>query len=161
MPPLLYSTNAFLKYQINTRYRNGKHYVWCGETFDSSKVSRYHPAALTAPSSDPCAIYKRLREDVQHQDRHSEKIRDQKASYLTLAVKWRDAGEISPDDCQEIAYMVEHAPFDSWRPLIYVFPRQLVASRLQLVDPAQRASIGVPEYIVPDLSDGEFDLVEL
>jgi hypothetical protein len=158
--PVLYSTNVFLKFHINERFFGGIHYVWCSETFDSSKHGHYVGSALIAPSSDPCTLYKQLHNDVTRSDRHSTKITEQKASLQALAIQFEASGRITHDEAEEIVYMVENASPNEWRPLIYVIPRDLIAARLKLVPPARRASIGV-EYIVEDLARGEFDIIEL
>ena len=158
--PILYSTNVFLKYHITERFLGGIHYVWCSETFDSSKHGHYSGSALTAPSSDPCAIYKQLNSESVKPDRHSAKIVEQKASLQSLALKFEASGRITPDEAEEIVYMAENATFREWRPLIYVIPRDAVIAKLKLVAPAKRASIGV-EYIIEDLARNEFDIIEL
>jgi hypothetical protein len=56
--------------------------------------------------------------------------------------------------------MVDTAPFELWRPLVYVIPRTGVESRLKLVPMHKRAGFG-PEYIIEDLRRSEFDLIEL
>jgi hypothetical protein len=158
--PVLYSTNVFLKFHINERFLKGVHYVWCSETFDSSKQGHYVGSALTAPSSDPCAIYKQLLGDITRSDRHSAKLTEQKASLQSLAVMFESSGRITHDEAEEIIYMAEHATAQEWRPLIYVIPRDVVQAKLKLVSPAKRASIGV-EYIIEDLARNEFDIIEL
>lgn len=160
VPPLLYSTNVFLKLLIQERFRGDVHYAWCSESFDSSTLPRYSLSSQVAPSSNPADIYRELKLAVQKKDQHSYKINEQKLSMKRLAVDWEAAGEISSDDKEEIVYRVDNATFDDWRPLIYVIPRVLVQSRIQTVPPSQRASFG-PEYIVPDLRRGEFDTIEL
>lgn len=157
--PLLYSTNSFLKLVIGERFRGDIHYVWCSEFFDGSKLASYTSGSLTAPSSDPCAIYRQLKDDVARCDRHSAKIEATKTSLQALAVRWEADGSITSDQAKEIAYMVNNASFNDWRPLIYVIPRHMVEGRIQLVAPERRASLGV-EYIVPDLRRSEFDIIE-
>ena len=160
MPDILYSTNNRMKLLINERFRKDVHYVWCGDCFDSTKVATYSAAALTAPSSDPCAIYRQYQTETQRMDRHSTKIPEQKLSLSTLAVKWRDDGEITDEEAEEIIYMMQNSEAAHWKPLLYVSPRAAVAARLQTVPVAKRASFGI-EYILPDLRRNEFDIVEL
>lgn len=157
---LLYSTNVFLKQIIQTQYRKDLHYVWCSEDFDSRVLPGYSPGAMTAPSSNPAEIYEELKREVERPDKHSAKIAAQKLSFLALSVTWHKAGEITKNEKDEIAYMVNTAPITHWRPLLYVIPRSLVVARLQTVPIAKRASFGM-EYIIPDLKRSEFDLIEL
>ena len=156
---LLYSTNVYLKLLIQERYRNNLHYVWCSDCFDSTKLAGYSSGALNAPSSNPVEIYKELKRDVERGDLHSSKIRDQRATFKSLAVKWQLAGEITKFQEQEIIYMVDNALIKLWRPLIYVIPRTSIQARLQLVPLSQRASFA-DEFIIPDLARLEFDLIE-
>lgn len=158
--PLLYSTNPFLKLLIQEKYRKDTHYVWCSEAFDSTKHGVYSSIALTAPSSDPCAIYKQLRDETAKGERHSVKIPQMKASLQALAIRWRDANEITAEQSAEIIYMADTAGPAEWRPLIYVIPRVPVAARLVSVPIAQRASLG-QEYTIADLARHEFDVIEL
>jgi hypothetical protein len=157
---ILYSTNTRLKHIINVKFRNDVHYVWCGDCFDSQKVAAYSLQALTAPSSDPCAIYNQLSAECQRMDRHSAKISQQKLSLTQRAAAWEADGSITGDEAAEIVYMVENAGPAEWKPLLYVIPRAIVTPRLQLVPIANRASFG-NEYVIPDLSGAEFDIVEL
>lgn len=156
----LYSTNVYLKLLIQEKYRNNLHYVWCSDCFDSTKLSGYTLGSLGAPSSNPVDIYRDLKRDLERSDLHSAKIRDQKASFKSLAVQWQQAKEITKLEEQEIVYLVDSASAQLWRPLIYVISRPLVQPRLQIVPLAHRASMA-DEFIVPDLARSEFDLVEI
>lgn len=157
--PILYSTNPLIKLLINQKFRGDKHYVWCGETFDSSKMPAYAVGANVAPSSDPCAIFNRLKQDAERKDRHSPKIAEVKASLSMLATKWLTASEITKEQHEEIIYMVNLEDFGYWKPVLYVIPRAQVAAKLKLVPPAKRASFG-DEYIIENLERTEFDIVE-
>lgn len=157
--PVLYSTNVYLKLVIQAQFQGDLHYVWCSEYFDSRVASPYSLAGRIAPSSDPAAIYRRLKEEVEGADRHSYKIAEQKNSLKARAVEWAGDSKITDDQRDEIIYMVDNAVFQDWRPLIYVVPRAPIESRLQLVPMAKRASFG-NEFIIPDLARTEFDIIE-
>ncbi len=156
---LLYATVTFMKFRIQRDYRNDVHYVWCSEHFDSTKLSTYAPGSKTARSADPAAVYRELAEDVATGDLHSAKIVSQRASLKDLAIRWETAGEITKDEKEEIVYMVDKAPFQEWRPLLYLIPRNLVADRLELVPIEKRASTE-KEYIIRDLQRSEFEIIE-
>jgi hypothetical protein len=159
-PPLLYSTNVFLKFLIQQKFRNDEHYVWCSDSFDATTGAKYSASSLAAPSSNPAEIYKQLKSEVQNKERHSYKINAQKASLTSLAIDWEGNGVISPDNKDEIVFMIMNATFDDWRPLLYIIPRALVESRLKMVPIHKRASFG-DEFIVEDLRRDEFDVIEL
>lgn len=156
---LLYSTNTFLKYHINVRYRGDIHYVWCSDDFDSSKVSAYQSRSQVPPTSNPLDIYTDLKKAVVNGDAHNSKISEQKASLIRLAIKWESTGHITAPDKDDIIFIVDHARFSDWRPLLYVIPHAQVAGRLQLVPASKRAGLG-DEYIIPDLKGSEFDIIE-
>ena len=105
-------------------------------------------------------LYKELKRDVNGRDKHSAKIAAQKLSFARLAVDWEAVGKIDATARDEIIYITESAPFELWRPLIYVIPRPPVESRLQSVHPSKRAGLGA-EFIIADLQRSEFDLIEL
>jgi hypothetical protein len=159
--PILYSTNAFLKLHLQERFYGDVHYVWTSEVFDATKVGAYTTGgSLVAPSSDPAAIYRELRRATEAADRHCDKIKAQRASFQRLATKYADDRKITPEAKEEIFHWAKNATFKDWRPLVYVIPRAAVESRLELVKPELRASMG-PEYVIKDLKRSEFDVIEL
>lgn len=91
---------------------------------------------------------------------HNAKIISQKASLQSLAILWESQGDITPNERDEIIYMVTTASFEHWRPLLYVIPRSLVEPRLMTVPIKNRGGFG-EEYIISDLTRHEFDLIEL
>jgi hypothetical protein len=156
----LYSTNVWLKYQIQYRYRNDTHYVWCGETYDSRALGRYTPGASTPPTSNPAEIYDDLKQACSRSDLHNGKIKEQRAGLKARAVEWERNGEIITSDKDDIIYLVDNATFKEWRPLIYIIPVAVVQSRLQVVPIAKRASPSEMEFIIPDLKTNEFHIIE-
>jgi hypothetical protein len=159
LPPLvLYSTNTFLKFHIQEQFL-GVHRVWCSPVFEAQKRDRYSLGAGQPPSSDPCTIYRSLHHAVTVSDDHDAKINSQRKVLSALAVEWFEAGTITQAARDEIIAIVQQARFPDWRPLIFVIPYATVQSRLQLVDRQNRAS-HEPEYIIADLTRGEFDIIE-
>jgi hypothetical protein len=156
----LYSTNTFLKYRIIENYRGRVHHVWASEHCDPKHAPSYSEASLVPPSSSPAEIYRELKRDVTAQDFHSAKITAQRVSLKRLAIKWEKTGEITKEEKTDIIYRVDHAPFEQWRPLLFVIPRGPVEHRLRLVPIKERAGFG-PEYIIPDLIKSEFAIVEI
>ncbi len=159
---VLYSTNVFVKYYIQRRWRNNVHYVWCSEEFDSSKARSYSPSGQVPPTSNPVDIYRNLKRAIETGDTHNAKIVEQRNTLLQLAIDWENKGEISSADSADISYLVKHhSDFSIWRPLIYVIPlTSSVESRKFRVPLANCAGLG-PEYIIKDLKDFEFDLIEV
>ncbi len=157
---LLYSTNTFLKHLICENFRGGVHYVWCSETFDSAKASPYSMGSLVPPSANPADIYRELARDVTAGDMHSHKISAQKLVLSRLAVDWDGTGEITSEQAAEILEMVKIAPFNYWRPLIYIIPLgKLASKRIKSVPVANRAGFG-KEYVITDLMTSEFEIID-
>lgn len=69
------------------------------------------------------------------------------------------AARISDDDRDEIIALLNASQIADWRPLIYVIPYTPVASRVEAVARAGRAS-HEPEYIIRDLAISEFEIIE-
>jgi hypothetical protein len=157
-PLLLYSTNTYLKFRIQQDYR-AEHFVWCSPVFAAEALNKYALGAGLPPSSDPASIYRDLHHAVQRTDEHNDKIIKQKAVLMALAVDWCNDGHISPEDRDDITAVVNRAPFAEWRPIILVIPFAGVASRVRRASRDDRAG-SEPEYIVPDLKEGEFGIVE-
>src|SRR5262249_28760379 len=152
----LYSTNVFLKYHIQVRFRGDIHYVWCCENFDSRVLARRAPGAGIPPSSNPAEIYEQLKGACSRGDLHDAKIEGQGAGIKARAVEWEKKGEITTPERDEIIYLVDHADLNDWQPLLYVIPRALVDSRFQIVPVDKRASPREMEFIIPDLKKHEF-----
>lgn len=157
-PILLWTASNTIKHMIGSRYL-GYHFVWCSPVFDASAVARYTPGARQPPSSDPASIYRVLHADVKAGDRHSDAIERQRKSCKATALKLLAEGKLSGDQAAEVASIVDASQVSDWRPLIYAIPFELVNIRVQLVPVDQRASLE-PEYIIPDLRDHEFHVIE-
>jgi hypothetical protein len=114
-PLLLYSTNTLLAYHINQTYYAGLHYVWCSAFFGADNIpSPYRP---NPPSSSPQAIYETLLGDIESGDRHSEKIRLNKAGLRRGATFKHGEGEITNNQRLEIFDKVRLAQLPDFKPL--------------------------------------------
>jgi hypothetical protein len=158
-PLVLYATNTRLAYIIAQRYYNQKHYVWCTPYFDPSSV----PALdyTVPPSSSPAEIYRSLRKDVDHNERHSDKIKANKAGIIRGAQEKFDQGEIDENERKEIAEIVEAAEVADFSPLIFVIPFSLVKGKLSTVPVDQRAHPLSSEFIIQTLPRDYFDVLRL
>lgn len=155
--PVLYSCNHAIKFFINERYREGIHYVWCSEFFDSRWILTL--MGRIPKSSNPAQIYMDMEEAVDPFDYHDYKIADQRSKLLIQAQRWLDDGEITDQNFKEIAVLAKRSDWDLWRPLLYVIPRtELINQRLEHVPPEERANIGM-EYRIKELHHNEFDVV--
>ena len=158
-PVLLYSANTWLAYTISQDYYNEKHYVWCNRYPNS----RWLPFGIDPlpPSSSPGDIYLAIREDVRARDKHSAKIEQNKTGIRAGAEAKFAQGIITKEQVAEINKLVGTADFRDFRPLLYIIPYELVASRIEVVDIDRRASLYHPEYLITDLPRAEFEVIEL
>ena len=158
-PLFLWSTNPHMKFWIQQRYSGGSHYVWCSPAFAGASLNRYAIGAGQSGSSDPCTIYRQLHKAVTDGDGGDMRIAKWKKDMTARAVEWVAQERISVKDSEEIAAIIEQSHFNEWRPLVYVIPFSNVSGRVKLVDRHLRAS-REPEYVIEDLMDGEFEIIE-
>lgn len=158
-PLVLYSASTWLAYVIAQKYYHGEHYVWCTPYFDPSAI----PAVeyTVPPSSSPAEIYRGLRRDVDRKERHSDKIKANKAGILRGAQAKFAEGSISQNEVLEIAEVVEAAEVSDFNPLIFVIPYHLAVDKLSKVPVGQRAHPLSVEFIIPKLSRECFDVLKL
>lgn len=157
-PLLVYSTNTLLAYHINQTYYGELHYVWCSAFFGAENIpSPYRP---NPPSSSPQGIYETLLRAVANSDRHSEKIRLNKAGLRRGATFKHDQGEITDAQRLEIFDKVRLAQFADFKPLLYVIPYTLVSGTLSTVPVRHRANPLSEEYIISRLPRTSFDIIK-
>lgn len=80
-PLLLYSTNTYLKFRIQDRYRQ-QHHVWCSPNFSAATLNKYSLGSSMPRTSDPATIYRDLAAAVAGNDGHCPK----RKTLLALAV---------------------------------------------------------------------------
>lgn len=157
-PVLLYSTNTWLAYGISEQYYNGAHYVWCTPYFDPRLLESLEPGV--PPTSSPYEVYRSLYDEVQRGDRHSAKIKENKAGILRGASFKRQTGVITEQQERDIASIVELAESRDFKPLIYVIPYTLVAELLREVPIGEKAHPLSREYLIDALPRKYFDVLE-
>lgn len=69
------------------------------------------------------------------------------------------SGVITAAEAAEIAAMVNGAQVADWAPLVYVIPHTAVTGRVEQVPVKKWAGLE-PEYLIRDLAEGEFDVIE-
>jgi hypothetical protein len=156
-PLLLYSTNTLLAYHINQTYYGELHYVWCSAFFGAGNIpSPYHPPP---PSSSPQEIYERVRKAVESGDKHSEKIRLNRAGLIRGATYKHIRGDITEAQRLEILDKIRLSQFAEFKPLLYVIPYALVSNALITVPVEERANPLSEEYIIERLARTSFDII--
>lgn len=157
-PLLLYSTNTLMAYHINETYYGDVHYVWCSPFFGASNIpSPYRP---NPPSSSPQEIYESLMKDVDNGDRHSAKIKQNKAGLRRGANFKQLHGDITEPQRLEIFDKVRLAQVVDFKPLLYVIPYSLVSGLLITIPVKQRANPMAEEFIIQRLPRASFDIID-
>ena len=156
-PILLYSTNTWLAFIVAETYYNGVHYVWCTPRFGDRSVPN---DIVLPPSSRPYEIYRRLHEEVHSGDRHSPKVRENKAGILRGAASKRAAGVINEQQESDIASIVERAELADFRPLLYQIPYGPVSALLREVPISKKAHPLSKEYKIEELPRKYFEPIE-
>jgi hypothetical protein len=159
-PPLiLYSTSTWLAFIIGQKYFHGEHHVWCTPYFDPSAVPSVE--YTVPPSSSPAEIYRGLRSDITRKERHSKKIKANKAGILRGAQEKLAEGTINEEDAKEIAAIVAAAEVPDFAPLIFVIPYHLVKDWLSTVPVSQRAHPLSVEFVIKKLPRICFDVLKV
>lgn len=160
--PILYSANPWFATDVASKYRRGIHFAWVCECFDITTAPVGSAAAMIAPTSSPCRIYRNLSEEYKAQDEHSSEIQRYKKTFSRLAKKWFVDGSITQDQRDEIIASVRATSWRIWKPVLYIIPRAPIeaASRLISVPRPARAGYG-PEQQILDLRQDEFDIIEV
>lgn len=160
--PILYSTNPWFAVDVSTKYCGGVFFAWVSEYFDARTAPLGSVAAMIAPSSTPCRIYRMLLEEANYPDDHSNLIRGYKKTFSRLAKEWLASSTVSRDQYDEIIASIRQSSWRLWRPVLYVIPRDVVEStgRLRSVPRPGRAAHG-PELQVIGIHRDEFDIIEL
>lgn len=155
---LLYSINTYLAYSINSNYYNDLHYVWCSPFFDCrEEASRYRN---NPQSSNPCEIYLNFSKDVERNDEHSLHIKQNKIGLLSGASQKRQQGLIDKSKEEDIIAMVNDAPLEWFRPLVYVIPKICVEGIYKQVENGRKANPLSAEYLVESLPGDCFDIIK-
>ncbi len=138
-----------MAYHINQTYYGDIHYVWCSAFFGASNIpSPYRP---NPPSSSPQEIYDRLMGDVESGDKHSTKIKQNRAGLRRGANFKHAKGEINEAQRLEIFDKVRLAPLADFKPLLYIISYPLVSSILKIVPVKHRANPLSEEFIIQRL----------
>jgi len=158
-PLLLYSTNTWLAYMIAQTFYRGEHYVWCSPYFNALAVA---PAERTIPpSSVPGKLYRQFYDDAFSGERHSDRIRLNRAGLRRGAVFKERAGVITEDQRLEINAIVARAQNIDFRPLVYVIPFAPVRDMITEVPVGERSHPLSRECRIERLPRSHFDIIDL
>jgi len=148
--PVLYSVGTRLAYNINERFYDGVHYVWCAEEFDCS---------TQPPTSNPLTIMQRYIQVIKGMDEHAYEISDNLAGIIRGSlVKFKD-GIIDDSQKEKIDRIASVSTWDAFLPVLYVIPTEKVKAKCIEVPPNARASKSSFEYQITNLSRGEYQVL--
>lgn len=156
-PIVLFSTNTLLAFQINQKYYDEKHFVYCNPYSNAKSPPR---GTVMPPSSTPCDLFRTFEEDVRRSDLHSAAIKRNRVGLLRGADAKRKQGVITKAQETEIRGIVNSATIDRFTPLLYVIPYALVKTEVKPVPIASKADPFSEEFIIEELPLEAFAIVE-
>ncbi|WET03848.1 hypothetical protein [Flavobacterium sp. YJ01] len=156
--PILYSTMTTLAYNINKRYYNDLHYMWCTPYFGSDFQS---PHFTVPPSSSPLEIYTQLKKEIDGSDLHNTKINFNKRGLRKGADFMFKLGKISQEQYEEIITITKFAKNEQFRPLLCVISRIEAVPYYQKVEIRAKANPLSHEYILSNLPQSAFDIIKI
>ncbi len=156
--PILYSTMSTLAYNINKRYYNDLHYLWCTPYFGSDYLS---PHFTVPPSSSPIEIYNMFKKEIDGADLHNTKIKLNRKGIRKGADHALKAGKITQEQHDEIITISKKATNEQFRPLLCIIPRLEAVPFYQKVDIKDRANPLSHEYILSNIPHTLFDIIKI
>lgn len=158
MDLFLYSTNTELSYRLAREFYNGRFYVWCSPVFEppQDKLNQY---SRIPRSSSPYHIYKDLKEAVESQDLHNDKIKNNKVGLKKGALISHQNGVIDEQELGRINYIIDHASIQDFRPILYIIDWKSVEGKLELVPVEEMANPLSCEYRIAELKECEFETI--
>jgi hypothetical protein len=145
-------------FNVNNKYYNGQHYLWCTPYFGSNYKS---PHFSVPPSSSPLEIYNTINNEIDGGDFHGTKIELNRMGIRRGADIMHALGKISEEDQREIHVIADKVPMHQFRPLLCVIPRVDAIPFYKKVDIKDRANPLSYEYIVSDLPQSAFDVIRI
>ncbi len=151
--PFLFSVGTRFSNRIDQEYYHNTHYVWCTPKFNDFN----QPV-----TSRPHTICKRYLEQIVSGDRHTEEINKNKSGILRGAQEKWQTGIINKKQYKEISQLVNCAKYKDFAPVLYVIDaRKVGCIRCEEVDEKEKASNTSEEYIIKDLAEGEYELINI
>jgi hypothetical protein len=145
-----YSTNTKFANKIAEEFFNDVHYIWCAPKYDCES---------NPPSSNPKELYRRLFEEVKKGDKHSSKIRENKAGLRKAALYKFQKKIITKDQYDEILAMIHNATIDLFEPLLYIIPTEFIKNDITKPSSKNKSNLFSQEFIVENLERKYFDII--
>jgi hypothetical protein len=143
--PFGYSCKIWIAYQLEKNYLGGSYYVWFAREVNPIE---------NGDSSNPIEIYAGVDRAVKKRDINHPKLKDFKAGLLEIVsrvITRRDAKL-----ARALRREILRAPVELFRPQLWRLDLSKVpASRIR----TDRSAPGWDEQYVPDLAEGEFEII--
>lgn len=154
--PVLFSVGTKMAYDINERFYNGIHYVWCAPYFNS----RTQP-----PTSNPWDLFIEYAKFAYKEDNHATVIENNKTGIMKGARARKEQRVITVEQYNAINSVIrDFAKREDFFPVIYIIPLRKLENyetRCKKVSKEEAASANSEEYIIEDLKREEFHLIDL
>ena len=157
-PVVLYSTNTFLAFSINTHYYGGMHYVWCSAHFGDCVVPQF--ALLNPSTASPRDVYEGFRKAAARNDRRSPWIAQTKVGLQRGIAARLGQNVITLAQSVDLYGAMQNATPLDFRPLLYVIPYGRVRRIVERITMDQATNPNVIEYRIAELREGVFDIVD-
>ena len=151
--PFLFSVGTKCAYDIDNDFYNGRHFMWLALNFDN--------LGPQAESSNPLTKAENFIKEVASEDGDCDSILQNIAGILKGVKANYLAKTITEDQKETILNRLADIASTEFLPYLYVVDTKKVASRIIEVPPEAAAKRTMSEYIIQDLLDGEFELVDL
>ncbi len=142
---------TFLAYRIDEQYYRNVHYVWCTNKFHSD---------LQPGTSDPQTIGNTFLHDIKTGEQYSKAIMYNKAGILRGAEAKLKCKIINESEYKEICEIVNCATYSDFFPVLYIINSTKVKKKCEPVKKEKRASDNSIEYLISNLTDGEFEIID-
>jgi len=157
---IYYSTNCVLTKQITEEFLDSKFYVWCSPVYNPETLDIYDIRRKIPVSSNPSKIYQRLKEDSSPGDMHSLLIRGIKNTLANVLGDKFLNDDITAAEYERGTFMIEHATFDEFHPLLYLIPSEKVKGKINEVNVTLIANPTGKEYKIENLLPEEFEIIK-
>lgn len=143
-----YSTQPFISWIINTYFYGGVHYTY---------VAPFYPYRQPNPkSSNPFLIYQDLYLPWKDNDIYDKSIAQFRMNIRKGVMLKEKHGDVTHDNALELKELCDKISLKFFYPIIYRVDIEKVNGKLQR---AGSAFVGSNEYLIPNLIEGEFDIL--
>lgn len=150
---VLYSQGTRLSYEINKKYYNDVHFVWCCEKifFNGTKQPE---------TSNPLKRAQKLIAEIITNDSHGIYIENNIKGIKAGAAIMKIEGKITSQALTAIENRVDNASFFDFFPVIYVIPYEKVKNIIE--DPKdKKANLNSNEFLICELKSDCFDIIDI